>query len=188
LSRSKRLGGPLTRPGPSFRKFRCERIPGILRPWYCTTPFFPTPTDRGGQNRRAPLSLSTRFSRVPRRLSEMANCYCHPGKAGGTPRTLGSRLPSSRLSESLNCATGMMVDSLNRIQGRHFRPLRRSVAVDAGTPMDPVGNARRCPQVARIAAASRRAPPMPWSETFIGPFQRALPRLYNSEQDETEST
>src|SRR5271165_3826570 len=53
--------------------------------------FFPTPTDRRRQNPHASFSLPRRFSRVPRRLSEMSNCYCHPGKAGGTPRILGRR-------------------------------------------------------------------------------------------------
>ena len=45
--------------------------------------------DRGaGRARFGPFVLSTRFTRVPGRLS-VSNRYCYPGKAGGTPGTLG---------------------------------------------------------------------------------------------------
>ena len=54
------------------------------------------------QGLKTPRSLSTKFSRVPRRLSEMSNCYCRPGKAGakrgGTPRIIRALLTTGRAS------------------------------------------------------------------------------------------
>src|SRR5208282_4497142 len=60
----------------------------------------PTPIERRGQGCRVSFFLPSKSSRVHRLLSEMSNCYCHPGKAGGTPKilvraTLGAWLASA---------------------------------------------------------------------------------------------
>ena len=48
---------------------------GRLKEWMRRFHGVATPTDRRGHDPRASFSLSTRFSRVTRRLSEMSNCY-----------------------------------------------------------------------------------------------------------------
>src|SRR5271166_3127562 len=40
---------------------------------------------------RVSFFLPSKSSRVHRLLSEMSNCYCHPGKAGGTPKIIGGK-------------------------------------------------------------------------------------------------
>src|SRR5271157_77846 len=55
----------------------------------------PTPIERRGQGCRVSFFLPSKSSRVHRLLSEMSNCYCHPGKAGGTPKILaGIQVPA----------------------------------------------------------------------------------------------
>src|SRR5271157_1969734 len=63
----------------------------------------PTPIERRGQGCRVSFFLPSKSSRVHRLLSEMSNCYCHPGKAGGTPKILGvSRATDTGVALNLN--------------------------------------------------------------------------------------
>jgi hypothetical protein len=84
---------------------------------------------------RGPRALEASDSDTPSscaQLAEKSNFCCHPGRDGGTPKTLGSGMPDSR---SKKCPAGLV--GLDAAAARHHASIERPALAGSASPRSP---------------------------------------------------